>query len=71
MIAFILQRLLQSLAVLFTVGLIAFSMFRFAGDPVNQIVGVDTPYAERVAIRRIWASTIRWRCSSCATPVMW
>ncbi|GJD72056.1 ABC transporter permease [Methylobacterium goesingense] len=52
MIAFILQRLLQSVAVLFAVGLIAFSMFRFAGDPVNQIVGVDTPYAERVAIRK-------------------
>ena len=52
MIAFILQRLLQSLGVLFAVGLIAFSMFRFAGDPVNQIVGVDTPYAERVAIRK-------------------
>ena len=52
MIAFILQRLLQSIAVLFAVGLIAFSMFRFAGDPVNQIVGVDTPYAERVAIRK-------------------
>src|SRR6478735_9120643 len=52
MIAFVLQRLLQSIAVLFAVGLIAFSMFRFAGDPVNQIVGVDTPYAERVAIRK-------------------
>ena len=52
MIAFILQRLLPSVAVLFAVGLIAFSMFRFAGDPVNQIVGVDTPYAERVAIRK-------------------
>ena len=52
MIAFILQRLLQSIAVLFAVGLIAFSMFRFAGDPVNQIVGVDTPYEERVAIRK-------------------
>jgi peptide/nickel transport system permease protein len=52
MIAFVLQRLLQSIAVLFAVGLIAFSMFRFAGDPVNQIVGVDTPYAERLAIRK-------------------
>lgn len=52
MIAFILQRLLQSVAVLFAVGLIAFSMFRFAGDPVNQIVGVDTPAAERIAIRK-------------------
>lgn len=52
MIAFILQRLLQSVAVLFAVGIIAFSMFRFAGDPVNQIFGVDTPAAERIAIRK-------------------
>ena len=29
-----------------------FSLFRFAGDPVNQIVGIDTPAAERAAIRR-------------------
>ena len=52
MLAFILRRLLQSVVVLAVVGLIAFSMFRFAGDPVNQIVGVDTPVAERIEIRR-------------------
>ncbi|GJD95680.1 ABC transporter permease [Methylobacterium iners] len=52
MLAFLLNRLLQSVVVLFTVGLTAFSMFRFAGDPVNQIVGVDTPPAERLEIRR-------------------
>ncbi|WP_375463235.1 ABC transporter permease [uncultured Methylobacterium sp.] len=52
MLAFVLRRLLQSVAVLAVVGLIAFSMFRFAGDPVNQIVGVDTPVAERVEIRK-------------------
>ncbi len=51
MLAFILRRLLQAVGVLVAVGLIAFSMFRFAGDPVNQIVGIDTPYAERVALR--------------------
>ncbi len=52
MIAFILQRLLQSVVVLVAVGFIAFAMFRFAGDPVNQIVGVDTSAAERAEIRR-------------------
>ena len=52
MLAFLLRRLLQSIVVLAVVGLIAFSMFRFAGDPVNQIVGVDTPVAERAEIRR-------------------
>ncbi len=34
------------------VGIIAFSMFRFAGDPVNQIVSLDTPAAEREAVRK-------------------
>ena len=52
MLAFIVRRALQALGVLFAVGLIAFSMFRFAGDPVNQIVGVDTPPEERVQIRK-------------------
>ena len=33
------------------VGCIAFSMFRFAGDPVNQMVSIDTSAAERASIR--------------------
>src|ERR1041384_2375385 len=33
------------------VGIISFSMFRFAGDPVNQMVSIDTSYAERQALR--------------------
>ena len=52
MLAFIVRRALQALGVLFAVGLIAFAMFRFAGDPVNQIVSIDTPAAEREAVRR-------------------
>ena len=52
MLAFILRRAIQAVVVLFVVGLIAFSMFRFAGDPVNQIVGPDTPPAERAEIRK-------------------
>ena len=52
MLAFLLRRGLQSVVVLAVVGLIAFSMFRFAGDPVNQIVGSDTPVAERAQVRR-------------------
>jgi len=52
MLAFILRRNLQSVGVLVAVGLIAFSMFRFAGDPVNQIVSIDTPAAEREQVRR-------------------
>jgi len=34
-----------------TVALIAFVMFRFVGDPVNQMVGVDTPQAEVARLR--------------------
>ncbi len=47
MLAFILRRLAQSVAVLVSVAFIAFMMFRFVGDPVNQIVSLDTP-AEQV-----------------------
>jgi peptide/nickel transport system permease protein len=52
MLAFIVRRAFQAIGVLFAVGLIAFAMFRFAGDPVNQIVSMDTPAAEREQIRR-------------------
>ena len=52
MIAFVIRRALQALGVLFAVGLISFSMFRFAGDPVNQMVGAETPPEERLQIRR-------------------
>jgi peptide/nickel transport system permease protein len=52
MFAFILRRACQAIGVLLAVGLIAFAMFRFAGDPVNQIVSLDTPAAEREQVRR-------------------
>ena len=42
MIAFLLRRLLASVGVLIAVGLIAFAMFRYVGDPVNQMVGIET-----------------------------
>ena len=50
MIAFILRRLLASIGVLIAVGLIAFAMFRYVGDPVNQMVGVETSVQERAQI---------------------
>jgi peptide/nickel transport system permease protein len=52
MLAFVLRRALQALGVLLAVGVISFAMFRFAGDPVNQIVSIDTPAAEREQVRR-------------------
>lgn len=52
MFAFILRRLFQSLLVMLAVALIAFTMFRFVGDPVNQLVSLDTPAAQVAEIRR-------------------
>jgi len=51
MLAFLIRRLLQSIAVMVAVAAIAFSMFRFVGDPVNQMVGIDTPQEQRIALR--------------------
>src|SRR5277367_947676 len=51
MLAFTLRRAIQALGVMIAVGIIAFAMFRFAGDPVNQMVAIDTSAAERAAIR--------------------
>src|SRR5664279_3634190 len=52
MLAFTLRRAIQAIGVMIAVGIISFSMFRFAGDPVNQIVSIDTSAAERAAIRK-------------------
>jgi peptide/nickel transport system permease protein len=52
MLAFILRRMGQAVVVLLTVSLIAFSLFRFVGDPVNQMVGQDTTPEQRAEIRR-------------------
>ncbi len=51
MLAFILRRLLQSVAVLLTVGVVAFFLFRYVGDPINAMVGQDTSVEEREALR--------------------
>src|SRR5216684_2252768 len=52
MLAFTLRRAIQAVGVMIAVGIISFSMFRFAGDPVNQIVSLDTSAAERAAISK-------------------
>jgi peptide/nickel transport system permease protein len=51
MIAFVIRRLLQSIAVMLTVGLIAFSLFNYVGDPINNMVGQDTSLADRAELR--------------------
>ena len=52
MIAFILGRLLQSLSVMLVVALVAFGLFRYVGDPINNMVGQDTSDADRAALRQ-------------------
>ncbi|MEO1192759.1 MAG: ABC transporter permease [Pseudomonadota bacterium] len=51
MLAFILRRLGQAAIVMLAVALLAFIMFRFVGDPINQMVGIETSLAEREALR--------------------
>ena len=52
MIAFILRRLVQSISVMLVVALIAFSLFRFVGDPINNMVGQDTGDRDREELRQ-------------------
>ncbi|MBM1221719.1 ABC transporter permease [Ponticoccus sp. SC2-23] len=41
MLAYTIRRIAQSIFVLFVVGLVAFSMFRFVGDPVDNMLGQE------------------------------
>jgi peptide/nickel transport system permease protein len=52
MLAFAIRRLIQAAGVLLVVALISFVMFRFVGDPVNQLVGVDTTPEQRAQLRQ-------------------
>ena len=52
MLAFILRRIAQAVLVLLTVALIAFALFRFVGDPTQQIASQDTSLEERLAMRQ-------------------
>ncbi len=51
MIAFIIRRLCQSVAVMLSVAFIAFALFTYVGDPINNIVGQDTGLREREQLR--------------------
>jgi peptide/nickel transport system permease protein len=50
MLAFIVRRLAQAVIVMLTVGLIAFSLFRFVGDPVLFMLGQDATPEDRVRV---------------------
>jgi len=51
MFAFVIRRFAQAIIVMLTVGMIAFSLFNYVGDPINNLVGQDTSQADRVALR--------------------
>jgi peptide/nickel transport system permease protein len=52
MLAFVLRRAVQAVLVMIVVALIAFTLFRFVGDPINQMVGIETSAQEREALRQ-------------------
>jgi peptide/nickel transport system permease protein len=52
MLAFVLRRTVQAVLVMIVVALIAFTLFRFVGDPINQMVGIETSAQEREALRQ-------------------
>lgn len=51
MLAFIIRRVFQSFIVLLVVGLVAFSMFRFVGDPVDNMLGQERTQADIERLR--------------------
>ena len=53
MLAFILRRLAQAVVVMLAVGLIAFSLFRFVGDPVLFMLGQDATPQDRERVTRL------------------
>ncbi|NYT58627.1 ABC transporter permease [Alcaligenaceae bacterium] len=52
MLGFITRRILQSVFVMLAVGFIAFGMFRYVGDPINNMVGQDTTMEQRAEMRK-------------------
>ena len=51
MLAYVLRRVLQSVVVLLVVGLVAFAMFRFVGDPVDSLLAQERTQADIERLR--------------------
>lgn len=51
MFKFLVQRVIQGALVMLVVAFVAFSIFRFLGDPVNNMVGESATEAERAQVR--------------------
>jgi len=51
MTAYIIQRVVQAVAVMLVVALVSFMLFNFVGDPVDNMVGQEASYEEREEMR--------------------
>ena len=51
MLAYVIRRVAQSILVLLIVGLVAFSMFRFVGDPIDNMLGQERTQADIERLR--------------------
>lgn len=51
MLAYVIRRVFQSIVVLLIVGLVAFSMFRFVGDPIDNMLGQERTQADIERLR--------------------
>ena len=51
MLAYVIRRVFQSIVVLLVVGLVAFSMFRFVGDPIDNMLGQERTDADIERLR--------------------
>ena len=51
MLSFMLRRLAQAVLVMLVVGMLAFSLFQYVGDPVINMMGQDATQAERAQLR--------------------
>jgi peptide/nickel transport system permease protein len=52
MLYFIFKRLVQSVFVMLAVAFLAFSLFRFVGDPITQMTGVETSVEDQSRLRQ-------------------
>jgi peptide/nickel transport system permease protein len=50
-LSFTLRRLMQAVAVMFTVAFIAFTLFQYVGDPVTNLLGQDATPTQRQQLR--------------------
>jgi len=51
MLSFVLRRVVQSVVVMLGVAMIAFSLFTYVGDPITNLVGIQTSDAKRAELR--------------------